>query len=87
MDVLIVGMGRVGSGAYDTVVSQYNLRACGVDTDKSKISQHEKAGRRVLYGDAEDADFWEGMAEREFKLVMVHDAIFVGDDRCGRAAA
>lgn len=70
VDVLIVGMGRVGSGAYDTVESQYHLRVCGVDTDKSKLPQHHAAGRRVIYGDAEDADFWEGMRTTRYKLVM-----------------
>jgi FlaA1/EpsC-like NDP-sugar epimerase len=70
VDVLIIGMGRVGSGAYDTVESQYNLRVCGVDTDKSKMDQHRAAGRRVIYGDAEDADFWEGVQTTQYKLVM-----------------
>ena len=70
VDVLIVGMGRVGSGAYDTVESQYNLRVCGVDTDKSKMHQHLTSGRRVIYGDAEDADFWEGLESTRYKLVM-----------------
>ncbi len=70
VDVLIIGMGRVGSGAYDTVESQYNLRVCGVDTDKSKMEQHRAAGRKVIYGDAEDADFWEGVQTTQYKLVM-----------------
>lgn len=70
VEVLIVGMGRVGSGAYDTIESQYNLRVCGVDTDKSKMPLHRAAGRRVIYGDAEDADFWEGMQSTRYKLVM-----------------
>jgi len=70
VDVLIIGMGRVGSGAYDTVESQYHLRVCGVDTDKSKLPQHLAAGRRVIYGDAEDADFWEGIQTTRYKLVM-----------------
>ena len=70
VEVLIVGMGRVDSGAYDTVESQYNLRVCGVDTDKSKFPQHQAAGRKVIYGDAEDADFWEGMQTTHYKLVM-----------------
>ena len=70
VDVLIIGMGRVGSGAYDTVESQYNLRVCGVDTDKSKMPQHTAAGRKVIYGDAEDADFWEGVQTTRYKLVM-----------------
>jgi len=70
VDVLIIGMGRVGSGAYDTVESQYHLRVCGVDTDKSKMAQHAAAGRKVIYGDAEDADFWEGVQTTQYKLVM-----------------
>jgi hypothetical protein len=70
VEVLIIGMGRVGSGAYDTIQSQYNLRACGVDTDKTKIAKHKAAGRRVIYGDAEDADFWEALHATRYKLVM-----------------
>jgi len=70
VEVLIIGMGRVGSGAYDAVESQYNLRVCGVDTDKSKMAQHRAAGRKVIYGDAEDADFWEGVQATRYKLVM-----------------
>jgi D-arabinose 1-dehydrogenase-like Zn-dependent alcohol dehydrogenase len=63
-------MGRVGSGAYDAIASQYQLRVCGVDTDKSKLPQHAAAGRKVIYGDAEDADFWEGVQASHYKLVM-----------------
>lgn len=63
-------MGRVGSGAYDTIESQYHLRACGVETDKVKIAKHLEVGRRVIYGDAEDADFWEGLHVTDYKLVM-----------------
>lgn len=70
VDVLIIGMGRVGSGAYDTVESQYHLSVCGVDTDKSKMARHLEAGRKVIYGDAEDADFWEGVQSTRYKLVM-----------------
>jgi predicted Kef-type K+ transport protein len=70
VDVLVVGMGRVGSGAYDAITSQYQLGVCGVDTDKSKLPQHAAAGRKVIYGDAEDADFWEGVQASDYKLVM-----------------
>lgn len=71
VEVLIVGMGRVGTGAYDAVESQYNLRVCGVDTDKSRLDQHRAVGRRVIYGDAEDADFWEGLQYTGYRLVML----------------
>ncbi|MEM6583960.1 MAG: cation:proton antiporter family protein [Pseudomonadota bacterium] len=71
VDVLIVGMGRVGTGAYETVESQYHLRVCGVDTDKSKTAEHTAEGRRVMYGDAEDADFWEQVLTTDYKLIML----------------
>lgn len=70
VEVLIIGMGRVGSGAYDTIRTQYNLRVCGVDTDKAKMKQHAALGRSVIYGDAEDADFWDGLQANHVQLVM-----------------
>ena len=70
VDLLIIGMGRVGSGAYDTITSQYNLSVCGVESDRSKIAKHRQAGRNVIYGDAEDADFWENLHAPHYKLVM-----------------
>lgn len=70
VEVLIIGMGRVGSGAYDAIESQYNLSVCGVDTDKSKMDGHKAAGRQVIYGDAEDADFWDGLNSTRYRLVM-----------------
>jgi len=69
-EILIIGMGRVGTGAYDTVESQYHLSVCGVETDKAKIAAHTLAGRRVIFGDAEDSDFWEGLRATDYRLVM-----------------
>jgi predicted Kef-type K+ transport protein len=55
--VVIMGMGRVGTGAYDEFRAQGHLTV-GLDSDPGKAEMHRKAGRRVLYADAEDPGFW-----------------------------
>ncbi len=55
--LVVMGMGRVGTGAYDELTSQQQ-RAVGLDSDPAKVERHKAAGRRVLYADAEDPGFW-----------------------------
>jgi predicted Kef-type K+ transport protein len=54
--ILIMGMGRVGTGAYDFLSKQE--RVVGLDSDPTKVEQHLQQHRRVLYADAEDPGFW-----------------------------
>ncbi len=58
--ILIMGMGRVGTGAYDTL-SQLGQRVIGLDSDPGKAEKHRLAGRRVLYADAEDPVLWQNL--------------------------
>ncbi|MDT8384854.1 MAG: cation:proton antiporter family protein [Gammaproteobacteria bacterium] len=55
--IVVMGMGRVGSGAYDELVG-LKQHVVGLDSDIGKVEQHLKAGRRVLYADAEDMGLW-----------------------------
>ncbi len=55
--IAILGMGRVGTGAYDFLVGRES-RVIGLDSDPGKIQSHREQGRRVLYADAEDPGFW-----------------------------
>jgi predicted Kef-type K+ transport protein len=59
-EVLILGMGRTGTAAYDRLEAQ-GLRLIGVDSDTYKVAAHHQAGRNVLYSDAEDSHFWRGV--------------------------
>jgi hypothetical protein len=52
-NVLIVGMGRVGTGAYD-FLKRRRTKLVALDADPGKVEKHRHAGRRVLFGDAED---------------------------------
>lgn len=55
---LIVGMGRTGTAAYEYLAGQ-GMRVVGIDADPARIETHRSAGRRVIYGDAEDPALWE----------------------------
>jgi glutathione-regulated potassium-efflux system ancillary protein KefC len=58
-EVLIFGMGRIGTGAYDEMVERRGRVILGIERSGDRIDAHTKAGRRVLRGDATDLDFWE----------------------------
>lgn len=68
--VLVVGMGRVGTGAYDTLKNDMKKAVCGIDMDRKRVVSHCDAGRNVIYGDAEDPDFWSNIVLDGVQLVM-----------------
>lgn len=68
--IVIMGMGRVGTGAYDQMV-QHNHRVIGLDSDLGKVEFHLKQGRRVLYADAEDPSLWSNLNLEGVHAVML----------------
>jgi predicted Kef-type K+ transport protein len=69
-EILIVGMGRVGTGAYDYLREQ-NEHIVGVDNDPGKLERSRGDGRRVVYADAEDPDFWSMLAVDKLRAIML----------------
>ncbi len=67
--VIVFGMGRVGTGAYNFLRKNWGDVVLGVDLDPAKIRDHRTAGRNVLLGDATDPDFW-ARAERKGHLQL-----------------
>ena len=57
--IAIIGMGGVGTGAYDALAPSHGDTLVGIDIDPSTVRSHQTAGRRVLTGDPGDADFWD----------------------------
>ncbi len=57
-NAMVVGMGRIGCGAYDELAHERGLRPVGVDADPDTIKRHQRQGRYVVQGSATDADFW-----------------------------
>jgi predicted Kef-type K+ transport protein len=70
-EVLVIGLGRVGRGAYEALYKEIGDRVCGIDADNRTIKHLIGEGLPVVLGDAEDADFWENMKLHQVKLVML----------------
>ncbi len=70
-DVLIVGMGRVGMGAYDAMADQKGRRPVGIDSDPDMVRFHQAARRNVIHGSATDPDFWHRLQRHNGNLRMV----------------
>ena len=69
--VLVIGMGRVGTGAYDMFRQNLEKTVCGIEVDRGKVSAHCQKGRHVIAADAEDPEFWEHIDLRNIELVML----------------
>ncbi|MFL1405582.1 cation:proton antiporter [Marinobacter sp. M1N3S26] len=57
---LVMGMGRTGTAAYDEL-ARYEPDVMGLDSDPAKAEKHAAEGRNVVFSDAEDVTFWEGL--------------------------
>ena len=70
--IAILGMGRVGSGAYDKMREFHGDTVVGIDFDTELIKRHQAMGRRVLQGDPSDGDFWDKIEQdHSIELVML----------------
>lgn len=70
--VLVLGMGRVGAGAYDEIALQRGDVVVGIDRSERSAAFHAGKGRNVIRGDALDRDFWERLRFRtEVELILI----------------
>jgi hypothetical protein len=73
INVIILGMGRIGTGAYDYLTTTCGDTLMGIDSDSSVVARHQAAGRRVILGEATNPDFVSRI-EREsdnIELILV----------------
>ncbi|MEI6859734.1 MAG: cation:proton antiporter family protein [Shewanella sp.] len=56
---LILGMGRIGCGAYDELRAKFDGEILGIEHKQELVDFHKEQGRHVVQGDASDTDFWE----------------------------
>jgi len=54
---LIVGMGRTGRAAYETLERE-RFKVMGLDADPVRVNRLKEQGYRVAYGDGEDHELW-----------------------------
>lgn len=70
----IFGMGRLGTKAYDFLHDKYGDTIIGFDFNNDKVRNHQEAGRRVVYGDPTDPDFWTRLSvqpNQSARMVML----------------
>jgi predicted Kef-type K+ transport protein len=83
--VIVFGMGRVGTGAYDFLRKQWGDVVLGIDINQDAVERHLAQGRNVTQGDATDADFW-ARAERSGHLKLAVLAFNVHESNMAVAA-
>ncbi len=70
--IIILGMGRVGVGAYKYLIDECDGTVTGVEEDSAKIKRLRKKGIKVVYGDASDLDFWHHVQLDRIQLILVN---------------
>lgn len=58
-EVIIFGMGRVGTQVYHVMQEKFNGKVLGIDCNKEVVFSHLSENRNVIHGDATDIDFWQ----------------------------
>ncbi len=69
-EILVVGMGRLGVGAYD-FLQAHGSQVVGGDNDPGKLERNRADGRRVVYVDAEDASFWRSLKFDRLRAILL----------------
>ncbi|GAB2928926.1 cation:proton antiporter domain-containing protein [Rheinheimera gaetbuli] len=68
-DVLIMGMGRTGTSAYNYL--QTSRKIIAMDSDPAKVAEHQQKGINIFYADAEDQVFWQGLDFGKVEAVIL----------------
>ncbi len=58
---IVLGMGRIGSSAYDELTIDFKGKIIGIEARKDTVTDHIEQGRNVIHADATDSDFWSRM--------------------------
>jgi predicted Kef-type K+ transport protein len=69
-DILVVGMGRVGAGAYDALTTTFSHQILGLDHNSTRVKEHQDMGRHVVVADASDTDLWTHLRQSK-RLQMI----------------
>ncbi len=69
--IVIIGMGRVGMGAYKAICEHGDKLAWGLDAEPEKVAWLSEQGVQAYCGDAEDAFFWERINLSNLQLVLL----------------
>lgn len=69
--VLVIGMGRVGKGTYNSLQESLGEKVWAMDADEERAKVLEQQGLQIIFGDGEDAELWETMDLTNLELVLI----------------
>ncbi|MEH6588526.1 MAG: cation:proton antiporter family protein [Halioglobus sp.] len=69
--IIVLGMGNIGTGAYDAIAEEHGYSVLGVDLNDRKMAEHTRKHRRIVTADASDPDFWHQIKLDEVELVLL----------------
>ena len=69
--IAVIGMGRVGTGAYNALKDRYAEWLVGIETDTDRVRVLQEDGRHVIRADATDDEFWERACNDRISVVLL----------------
>jgi Trk K+ transport system NAD-binding subunit len=70
-EILVIGLGSTGLGAYHALYDIMGDRVWGMDADPDLVKQLREQKLHVFLGDGENADFWENIDINSVKLILL----------------
>jgi predicted Kef-type K+ transport protein len=70
-EILVFGMGPFGTMAYEVTRERLGDKVLAVDHNLKTVQHHRHEGRRVIWGDATDYDFWRKIDLVKIKIIML----------------
>ena len=70
-EVLVIGTGRIGLGAYRALYRELGDRVWGMDANHELIARQKAEGLHVFVGDGESADLWERLDLSSIRLILI----------------
>jgi len=72
LKALVVGMGRIGSGAYDELQNTFSCNEIlSIEHDEKKVIFHRNDNKNIMLADANDLDFWLSINGRTLKIIIL----------------
>jgi glutathione-regulated potassium-efflux system ancillary protein KefC len=73
--IAIIGMDRLGTGAYDRLRAKYGAILIGTDANPDVVKKHQNIGRNAVLADVLDEEFWDSIKKAKVRniLLAMHD--------------
>jgi predicted Kef-type K+ transport protein len=71
VNVLILGMGRVGGGAYDYFENHGNPAMMGLDYDEEVVQKQNEEGRNTIAANFSSPDFWNRLNSQQSDVLLM----------------